>query len=512
MEHPVELHTAAGDVVKATTTINGKFLFDLLDSGDYEVVITGSVFSSTGPYRDWVPAPSAQAADNDANHNIDHSAQVIGDITTDGISSGVFTLSATASTVFGASPSGDEPIGENVLGVSDPNTNDDFSNLTIDLGLLAGDADSDSIPDILEMAGASVGNFPDYDGDDISDFLDTDSDGDSISDATEAGANPSEPVDSDGDGNADYLDRDSDGDSIPDAMEGIIDTDYDGIPNWLDTDSDGDGISDTIESSLATLDTDGDGIVASIDVTQTGGLDANYDGIDDALFDTALADTDSNSRPDFLDTDSDGDNIPDAIEGTVDSDGDGSPDFRDVDSDGDGIPDSVEKRGDADNDGIPNYLDLDSDGDDLPDATEGTGDNDNDGIPNYLDPIGAVDAPGDLVLEKFVENLSEGGPRTRSNAADIGQQLRYVIVFDNRGIGGVHDLFINDSTPAFTQLAAPVTCPSMANLPIGITGCTIQKPNGAANAPGYEGPITWSFSGSLTAGASGELSFDVEVQ
>ena len=40
------------------------------------------------------------------------------------------------------------------------------------------------------------------------------------------------------------------------------------------------------------------------------------------------------------------------------------------DSDGDGIPDDVEGTGDMDNDGIPNYLDLDSDGDGVPDGED----------------------------------------------------------------------------------------------------------------------------------------------
>ncbi|HFD32363.1 MAG TPA: hypothetical protein ENJ28_06640 [Gammaproteobacteria bacterium] len=41
-----------------------------------------------------------------------------------------------------------------------------------------------------------------------------------------------------------------------------------------------------------------------------------------------------------------------------------------TDSDGDGIPDDVEGTGDLDNDGIPNYLDLDSDGDGVPDEVD----------------------------------------------------------------------------------------------------------------------------------------------
>ncbi len=41
-----------------------------------------------------------------------------------------------------------------------------------------------------------------------------------------------------------------------------------------------------------------------------------------------------------------------------------------LDSDGDGIPDYVEGTGDMDGDGIPNYLDLDSDGDGVPDGID----------------------------------------------------------------------------------------------------------------------------------------------
>jgi hypothetical protein len=52
------------------------------------------------------------------------------------------------------------------------------------------------------------------------------------------------------------------------------------------------------------------------------------------------------------------------------------------DSDGDTIPDTVEGTGDGDNDDMPNYLDLDSDGDMIPDATEGSEDSDGDGIPD----------------------------------------------------------------------------------------------------------------------------------
>ena len=62
-----------------------------------------------------------------------------------------------------------------------------------------------------------------------------------------------------------------------------------------------------------------------------------------------------------------------------------------LDSDGDGIPDSVEGTGDPDGDGIPNYLDLDSNNNGIPDAVEAGGDLDapidgnGNGIPEFLE-------------------------------------------------------------------------------------------------------------------------------
>jgi len=91
------------------------------------------------------------------------------------------------------------------------------------------DADGDGILDDTEGMG-------DTDGDGIPDFQDTDSDADGISDATEAGTDPDNPVDTDGDGIPDYQDTDSDNDGIDDALEGASDFDNDGIPDYIDVD------------------------------------------------------------------------------------------------------------------------------------------------------------------------------------------------------------------------------------------------------------------------------------
>jgi gliding motility-associated-like protein len=118
-------------------------------------------------------------------------------------------------------------------------------------------------------------------------------------------------------------------------------------------------------------------------------------------------DSDTDTTPDFLDTDSDNDGISDLIEsqpntlvanstadvnkdglydvfgtGTIpqDSDSDTISDYLDLDSDNDGVKDEIETNTDQDADGIPNYRDLDSDKDNCYDVLEaGFSDGDSDG-------------------------------------------------------------------------------------------------------------------------------------
>ncbi|GEM_PF-2482371 len=104
--------------------------------------------------------------------------------------------------------------------------------------------------------------------------------------------------------------------------------------------------------------------------------------------------------------DTDGDTLPDAVEGTADPDGDGFPNLVDRDADNDGIPDAVEGAGDPDLDGIPNYLDLDSDDDTLPDAQEPMGDFDHDGKPNFLD----TDSDDDTLSDADEANIYHTSP------------------------------------------------------------------------------------------------------
>jgi len=348
------------------------------------------------------------------------------------------------------------------------------------------DEDGDGIPDALES-----NNLLDTDGDGVFDVFDTDSDNDGISDFEESGALGIDTdgdgiddafdvditggvdangdgidddvmlLDSDGDGIANYIDRDSDNDSVPDALENSVglqlkmsilanqklqlvasDTDGDGIMDYIDTDSDDDGISDLAEAATSFVDSDMDQIIDEFDVDFTGGLDVNLDGVDDAatlqnsdndatpdmfdldadndgLFDVNEAgltdldlnalvdspqeqtntplDSDSDGLADFVDLDSDNDGIFDIVNSgaaTLDSDNDGQIDdvYAAADADADGIVDIVDEepnnfgtRPDRDLDGVPSFIDLDDDGDGLTDIAEGNLDTDGDGLVDSLD-------------------------------------------------------------------------------------------------------------------------------
>lgn len=218
-------------------------------------------------------------------------------------------------------------------------------------GVTYADTDEDGILDVHEG-----GRDTDEDG--VRDYLDLDSDNDSIPDAVEAGdADPlTFPLDSDGDGRSDALDLDSDANGIPDQLEAGLDPskpsdlDQDAVPDFRDQDNDGDGIADWLEVGEASL------------------IDTDQDGV-----------------PDHLDTDSDADRVLDRDEAQLlpnglpgDADGDGIPNFRDSDSDGDGISDQTEAGDtdpatlptDTDTDGLADLFDLDSDGDAVSDAAE----------------------------------------------------------------------------------------------------------------------------------------------
>jgi gliding motility-associated-like protein len=187
---------------------------------------------------------------------------------------------------------------------------------------------------------------------------------------------------------------DTDGDGVSDAQELLDGTNpNDGcsynassqvLANtsnaWRTADCDGDGTANFTDSQPLNFCVGGSGVVPAngtpaYDIFRY--QDCDGDGILNGMECTTgvnCPDFDGDGIPNYLDTDSDNDQIGDITEGEVDTDGDGKSNYLDLDSDNDGILDSRETTNDLDGDGKPNYLDLDSDEDGILDTFEGTAD------------------------------------------------------------------------------------------------------------------------------------------
>ncbi|HEY9033558.1 MAG TPA: hypothetical protein VIN71_06460, partial [Pseudomonadales bacterium] len=203
----------------------------------------------------------------------------------------------------------------------------------------------------------------DQDQDGVPNFRDSDSDGDLIPDIIEAGTDINGvPRDTDGDGVADFLDIDSDGDGIPDIVETMpysVDSNNNGIADVFDAAIHGFDISPAFQGELVAQ------LLAEVRISE-----ALASG-------QWLADQDNDGVPNYRDIDSDGDGIPDALEGTLGRDtlANGIDDMYDVlvtggdDNNGDGIDDAFPCH-DTDGDGQCDYLDSDSDNDCISDFVE----------------------------------------------------------------------------------------------------------------------------------------------
>ncbi|WP_420318343.1 T9SS type A sorting domain-containing protein [Ekhidna sp.] len=298
--------------------------------------------------------------------------------------------------------------------LADPDTDSDGLADRIDR-----DADNDGIPDLIEAGGT------DSNGDGVVDTL-TDSDSDGLADIVDFSENPGSqltPDDKDGDGNENYIDLDSDGDTIFDLEE------EQRAPSDIDANDDG-----VVDGST---DADGDGVLDAVDPNEGG-------------FASLPDDFDGDGLADYLDLDSDGDGLPDATEGTTDTDGDGLVNYKDIDSDGDGITDNRESQAsssyrapnqmDSDNDGLdnrydtdnggtaitivntdtagsPDYLDTDADGDGVPDSIEGH-DLNQDGVADRTAIGSDLDQDG---LDDRFDTVTSGNANnaTGSNAAVV---------------------------------------------------------------------------------------------
>ena len=242
-----------------------------------------------------------------------------------------------------------------------------------------------------------------------------------------------------------------DGETPSDCPYGAADTDKDGLSDCdegrqLNTNTDGDEWADWRD-----LDSDGDFIPDDVE----GNVDSDGDGTPDYLdddsdgdgvpdVDESGEDLDGDGTPDYLDDDADGDGIPDSVEGASDRDGDGLVNSRDTDSDGDGIPDSVEAGGamprDSEGDGVPDYLDRDSDNDNLDDADEDLNGN------GVVDPCTATPCESDPTLADtdgdgtpdLIENVAGSNPQDPAENIPEGDFF-FVLPFEGPSQSGQFD-------------------------------------------------------------------------
>lgn len=256
------------------------------------------------------------------------------------------------------------------------------------------DDDNDGIPDYVELNNpvalqdANGNGIPNWNDPTYPGFIDNNADG--FNDNFDPSA------DSDNDGIPNFYDVnfpgyiDTNGDGVNDNM----DKDLDGIPNHLDLDSDNDGIPDTVESYG--VDADGDGLIDNYVDTDNDGfsqnVDANNTGVAGSSAGLGAQDFDGDGIPNYLDTDSDNDGIPDVVEagGAYVSNNGRLSNFADANSDGlsdnnvnatallktgpdvspvDGRADNFPNKN-LDRDFRPNAYDLDSDGDGIVDVIE----------------------------------------------------------------------------------------------------------------------------------------------
>ncbi len=209
-----------------------------------------------------------------------------------------------------------------------------------------------------------------------------------------------------------------------------VDADKDGIPDAIEgeVDSDKDGSANKLD-----LDSDADGIP---DAVERGTDDTDTDG--DGILDVFDADADGNGVTDKGAIDENFDGVRDLVK-PADQDEDGIPNYLDRDSDNDGVPDVIEGPGDTDMDGIPDSLEIDSDNDGITDAKESGViglDDDEDGIDNAFD----ADIDGDGVLDAGAEDLNKDGINDNANALDTDRDgIRDAIDVDadNDGIPDV---------------------------------------------------------------------------
>jgi hypothetical protein len=216
------------------------------------------------------------------------------------------------------------------------------------------DADNDGIEDVIETGLGSMSN-----GKGKIDVLWVDSNGNGLHDSAEASA-AQPPLDSDGDGVPNYMDLDSDNDSLFDVDESGAGN-ANAVSGYENGDGDinGDGVGDGPESEIyRSKDINGDGVTEGfgdgiLDIYDYGTGTNEYGNLGQGTATansttTYLKDTDGDGIPDYLDLTSNGSTFD--ITNTL-----LIYDYKTLDSDNNGIIDGTT---DIDKDGIPDAFDT----------------------------------------------------------------------------------------------------------------------------------------------------------
>ncbi|WP_179374855.1 PA14 domain-containing protein [Winogradskyella wichelsiae] len=241
-----------------------------------------------------------------------------------------------------------------------------------------------------------------------------------------------------------------------------MDTDNDGILDYLDIDSDNDGIPDNVEAQT----TGGYILPSGSGATM---VDLNGDGVDDNYGSgfISLIDTDGDDIPDFIDSDSDNDGIPDIQENGMANTQSGN------DADGDGLDDNFETTNINDplfdvNEAIENPSDLsilpDTDGDllfggDLDyrddfDVYVTAATMDFDGVDDYV--------VGPELLSNFNASNNDNITLMAWVKSAVDDNNTYFILGEDNGV----EIFISDSS-LIVNIAAEFSDGSISNLSVG---------------------------------------------
>lgn len=346
---------------------------------------------------------------------------------------------------------------------------------------------------------ASVDAFTDTDDDGISNAIDIDDDNDGIPDVNES--NGADPID---DNDNDFIPNYRDTDFGPDLNnDGIVDSfdfDLDGIPNHFDLDADNDGIFDIVEAGHSAFDTDRNG--QTDNPVGANGLDNNLETNDGrfANINYSIADTDSDTLPNFNDIDADGDGITDTIEAQLTNNFTPPNNTNNTFGIDTAYPSGLQPI-DTDNDTLPDYIDTNTDGDIRDDIIEGW-DEDSDGTPERTPTNSDVDNDG--LDDGFDNNTTALNPSNNQTPLDFPnadyieteerdwrELIALIVVISDASNTEGEDLTFNIDVVSFrdNSIAIPSATPIIINLNTRDSGLS-SDPFDLATAPFDYNPIT----------------------